>query len=215
MTSQLRQNYHQDCEEAINKQINMELYASYTYMSMVRSQSMFTKTTTQFMTQFFQAFYFDRDDVALAGLHEYFKKASEEERGHAMKFMKYQNKRGGRITLSDIKAPKNDWGTAQDAMQAALDLETDVNEVCFQLTIQLDGSSEYFFQKHLQSLLRIHSIATGKNDVNLCDFLESEYLQEQVDSMKEISDFVTTLKRVGEGLGVHMFDRQLHEENSN
>lgn len=36
MDSQLRQNYHKDCEEAINKQINMELYASYTYMSMVK-----------------------------------------------------------------------------------------------------------------------------------------------------------------------------------
>lgn len=57
-----------------------------------------------------------------------------------MKFMKYQNKRGGRVTLSDIKAPQNEWGTAQDAMQAALDLETDVNEVG---TFLLDGSSEY------------------------------------------------------------------------
>lgn len=35
MNSKLRQNYHQDCEEAINKQINMELNASYAYMSMV------------------------------------------------------------------------------------------------------------------------------------------------------------------------------------
>lgn len=47
-----------------------------------------------------------------------------------MKFMKYQNKRGGKIALSDIKTPKNEWGTAQDAMQAALDLEVNVNEVC-------------------------------------------------------------------------------------
>lgn len=78
---------------------------------------------------FLQAFYFDRDDVALSGLHKYFKKASDEEREHAMKFMKYQNKRGGRVTLSDIKAPKIEWGSAQDAMQAALDLEADVNEV--------------------------------------------------------------------------------------
>lgn len=77
-----------------------------------------------------QAFYFDRDDLALSGLHKFFKKASDEEREHAMKFMKYQNKRGGKIALSDIKTPKNEWGTAQDAMQAALDLEVEVNEVC-------------------------------------------------------------------------------------
>lgn len=35
MESQVRQNYHRDCEAAINKMINMELYASYTYTSMV------------------------------------------------------------------------------------------------------------------------------------------------------------------------------------
>lgn len=78
-----------------------------------------------------QAFYFERDDVALLGLHNYFKKASDEEREHAMKFMNYQNKRGGKIALSAIAAPKNEWGTAQDAMIAALDLEKEVNEVCF------------------------------------------------------------------------------------
>lgn len=37
MTSQVRQNFHKDCEDAINKQINMELYASYVYLSMVRN----------------------------------------------------------------------------------------------------------------------------------------------------------------------------------
>lgn len=36
MSSQIRQNFHQDCEAAINRQINLELYASYVYLSMVR-----------------------------------------------------------------------------------------------------------------------------------------------------------------------------------
>lgn len=34
--SQVKQNFDQECEESLNKQINMELYASYVYMSMVR-----------------------------------------------------------------------------------------------------------------------------------------------------------------------------------
>ena len=34
--SQVRQNYHADSEEGVNKQINLELYAMYTYMSLVR-----------------------------------------------------------------------------------------------------------------------------------------------------------------------------------
>merc|ERR1711890_72840 len=32
--SKIRQNYHEECEAMINKQINMEFYASYVYLSM-------------------------------------------------------------------------------------------------------------------------------------------------------------------------------------
>uniref|UniRef100_A0A3B3XFD9 ferroxidase n=1 Tax=Poecilia mexicana TaxID=48701 RepID=A0A3B3XFD9_9TELE len=35
MESQVRQNYHRDCEAAINRMVNMEMYASYTYTSML------------------------------------------------------------------------------------------------------------------------------------------------------------------------------------
>lgn len=38
MNSQIRQNFHQDCEAAINRQINLELYASYVYLSMVKKK---------------------------------------------------------------------------------------------------------------------------------------------------------------------------------
>ena len=65
--TQPRQNYHAESEAGVNKQINLELYASYAYKSM--------------------AFYFDRDDVALSGFHNYFKKASDEERQHADTFI--------------------------------------------------------------------------------------------------------------------------------
>jgi len=34
-TSQVRQNYHDESEAGVNKQINLELYAFYTYLSMV------------------------------------------------------------------------------------------------------------------------------------------------------------------------------------
>ena len=35
MANQVRQNFHEECEAAINRQINLELYASYVYLSMV------------------------------------------------------------------------------------------------------------------------------------------------------------------------------------
>lgn len=63
-----------------------------------------------------------------------------------------------------------------------------------------------------QHLLQLHNVGSGHMDVNLCDFLETHYLQEQVDAIKEIGDHVTNLKRVGEGLGTYMFDRRLAED---
>lgn len=78
---------------------------------------------------FLQAYYFDRSDVALPGLFAYFKKASIEEREHAMKFLTYQNKRGGNIAFKAIKEPATDWQSAQNAMMEALKLEKMVNEV--------------------------------------------------------------------------------------
>jgi len=165
--SVVKQNFHAECEAGINKQINLELFASYVYHSM--------------------AWYFDRDDVALPGFHKFFKKSSEEEREHAEKLMKYQNKRGGRIVLKAIEKPDADeWGSGLDAMQAALALERNVNQV----------------------LLELHKVATAHNDPHLTDFLEGEYLKEQVESIKELSGYITQLKRCGPGLGEYMFDKE-------
>ena len=43
----------------------------------------------------------------------------------------------------------------------------------------------------------------------MTDFIEGEYLQEQVRSIKEIGDHITNLKRVGSGLGEYMFNKNL------
>ena len=44
--------------------------------------------------------------------------------------------------------------------------------------------------------------------VQFQDFLERNYLNQQVETIKEISDHVTNLKRVGEGLGEYLFDKE-------
>ncbi|CAH8522456.1 unnamed protein product [Schistosoma curassoni] len=108
--SKARQNFAKECEDAINKQINVELQAAYDYMA--------------FFT------YFDRDDVSFPKAAEFFRKASHEEREHAEKLAKYQNKRGGRVQYSDIKCPtKTEFSGLEDAMNTALSMEKAVNEV--------------------------------------------------------------------------------------
>jgi len=107
--SQVRQNFHQQSEVGVNKQINLELYASYVYQQL--------------------AYHFDRDDVALNGFKKFFKERSEEENENARELMEFQNKRGGRIVLEDIAKPvKQDWSSGLEAMQAALQLEKTVNQ---------------------------------------------------------------------------------------
>ena len=46
----------------------------------------------------------------------------------------------------------------------------------------------------------------------MADWLESEFLDEQVKSIKEISEHITNLKRVGPGFGEYMFDKETLDE---
>jgi len=109
MANIVRQNFTVEVENGINNQINMELTASYVYLSM--------------------ASYFSRHDVALPNIAKYFKEQSLEEREHAQKLIDYQIMRGGNLQLSDVKAPEiQNWGSALNAFESALTLEKKVNE---------------------------------------------------------------------------------------
>merc|ERR1712179_387927 len=166
--SAVRQKYHPDSEALINKQINMELYASYVYLSM--------------------SAYFARDDIALHGFSKRFRAGSHEERDHAEALIDYQNMRGGRVVFREIAKPTCDeWGTALEAIEASLELEKTVNE----------------------SLLNMHKMADSHSDAQLTDFIEGTYLKEQVEAIKEIGDLVTKMKRAGDGLGLHIIDKEL------
>uniref|UniRef100_A0A4W6E080 Ferritin n=1 Tax=Lates calcarifer TaxID=8187 RepID=A0A4W6E080_LATCA len=132
MSSQIRQNFHQDCEAAVNRQINLELYASYVYLSM--------------------AYYFDRDDKFLPNFAKFFRTQSKEEHEHAEKLMSLQNKRGGRIFLQDIKKPDRDeWGSSVEALECALQLEKSVN----QSLLDLQKLATEHNDPHVSSLLRV------------------------------------------------------------
>eukprot|EP01095_Lingulamoeba_sp_RSL-Kostka_P018299 TRINITY_DN99_c0_g1_i1.p1 TRINITY_DN99_c0_g1~~TRINITY_DN99_c0_g1_i1.p1 ORF type:complete len:171 (-),score=88.01 TRINITY_DN99_c0_g1_i1:114-626(-) len=165
MANIVRQNYSEASEKGVNAQINAELSASYQYLAM--------------------AAYFQRHDVALDGFYAYFKSASDEEKEHAEEFMAYQNKRGGRVDLMPLDAPKIEWDSPLEALEDALALERTVNE----------------------KLLALHAIAEESNDPQMTDFLEGTFLNEQVDAIKELGDKITNYKRAGDGLGVYLFDK--------
>jgi len=153
-------------EQEINKQINRELFAHYTYLSM--------------------AFHFQRDDINLPNFAKFFHKQAEEEHKHAQLLMDYQNKRGGRIKLNSIRKPcKDEWGSGLAAMEEALTLEKDIYD----------------------ALMGLHQHASDLNDAQMTDFVESNFLNEQIDSIQQLAKYVNTLKRLGEGIGEYLFDK--------
>eukprot|EP00210_Caulerpa_lentillifera_P008552 g8157.t1 len=167
-----RSGYTTECEAALNEQINVEYNISYVYSALFA--------------------YFDRDNVALPGLAEFFKKQSQEEREHAEKCMEYQNLRGGRVQLQGITPPTSEFfhkekGDALYAMELALSLE----------------------KLNFQKLRDLWDVANKSNDAQMCDFVESELLEDQVKSIKQIAEYVSQLRRVGLGHGVFHFDRVL------
>ncbi|XP_042201066.1 ferritin heavy chain, oocyte isoform-like [Callorhinchus milii] len=134
------------------------------------------------------SYYFDRDDVALKNFSTYYKKQADEEHEHAERLVNYLNRRGGRLVLKDIKKPGDEWGNGLNSMEKALQLEKDVNK----------------------SLLQLHKLASEQNDPSLCGFLESYYLEEQIEAIKKFGNHITNLMRLGasdSGLGEYLFDK--------
>ncbi|WRX12341.1 Ferritin/DPS protein domain - like 1 [Theobroma cacao] len=170
-----RQKYTDECEAAVNEQINVEYNVSYVYHAIFA--------------------YFDRDNIALKGLAKFFKESSLEEREHAEKLMKYQNKRGGKVKLQSIVMPLSEFDHAEkgDALYA------------MELTLSLEKLTN-------AKLLNLHSVAERNHDVQLTDFIEAEYLSEQVEAIKKIAEYVAQLRRVGKGHGVWHFDQMLLHE---
>lgn len=77
-------------EEALNYQLNRELYSGYLYLAM--------------------AAYFDDQD--LPGFANWMRIQAQEELSHAMKFYDYLVRRGGRAVMDAIEAPENEWKSA-------------------------------------------------------------------------------------------------------
>ncbi|CAM4637618.1 unnamed protein product [Caretta caretta] len=189
MESQVRQNFHVECEAAVNRMVNMELYASYVFLSM--------------------SYYFDCDAVALRHMAEFLKEQSHEEREHAEKLLKYQNKRGGLIVLQDIKNPERDeWGNSLEALQLEKTLNLDLHKLATEKN-----------DPHVSVVVeRVKAVTTCSAALTeLCDFLESDYLEEQVKAIKQLGDHLTNLKRLEvpqNGMGEYLFDKHTLGESS-
>ena len=92
---------HEKMEKAINDQINWELFSAYLYFSM--------------------AAYFN--SVNLKGFSSWMMVQTMEEQAHTKKFYDYLTSRGGRVVLSEIKAPPFEWDSPLAVFESVLEHE--------------------------------------------------------------------------------------------
>lgn len=117
--------------------------------------------------------YFGKPTVARPGFAKFFKDQSLEEYTHASKFIDYINKRNGTVRrLSVEDSPKSDWSSPVEALNDAIKLE-----------------------KHVYAKIQhIHNMAEIKcQDGHLTDFLDTYFITEQVDSIRELQEMLSTL----------------------
>ena len=89
--------------------------------------------------------------------------------------------RGGRVELQDIRAPAVDVAATADASDALR---------AFQVALQMEKDV-------FDALLALHKVADEDNDPQFADFIEGEFLGEQVKAQQELAEYIAQLVRIG------------------
>jgi ferritin len=115
-------------QDAINEQINKELYSAYLYLAM--------------------AAYFDANN--LPGFAHWMRAQYREETEHAMKFYHYVNERGGRVVLKAIDEPQAEFGSPLKVFEQTFEHEQFVTSLINKLYELALGEKDYATQSLLK-----------------------------------------------------------------
>ena len=141
--------------DAINEQIGYEFSASLQYFAI--------------------GAYFAAE--ALPQLSAHFFKQAEEEKGHALRFMKYVVDAGGYVVIPAIDAPKAKFKNSEQAVKLSLDQEVHV-------TNQINGLVE---------------LARKQNDYITINFLQW-FLTEQLEEVSSMDNLLKIVQRAGDNV---------------
>ena len=139
--------------KAFNEQIGHEFGASMQYLMI--------------------AAHFNQRQLTL--LAKLFQEQAEEEKTHAMRFVKYVQDTKGGLQIPAIPAPKQTFGSAEEAVQAALNWE---NEVTRQITALM-------------------ALAVKQNDYLAQSFLQW-FIDEQLEEVVNMDRMLSVIKQSGE-----------------
>jgi ferritin len=115
-------------EQALNKQINTELFSSYLYKA---------------MEMYFQS-------VNLKGFAGWMKSQSAEEYGHAMKLIDFVNERNGRVILTQVGAPDSEWKNPLAVFENVYAHELKVTKMIDELVSLASKEGDYSTSNMLQ-----------------------------------------------------------------
>ena len=114
--------------DAINAQINAEMWSAYLYLSMA--------TYCQ--------------DAGFSGIANWFEIQFKEEQDHAMILVKYAQSRGGRVTLKAIDAVPTEWKSLLDVFENTLEHEKKVTAMINNLMHITVDDKDFASQSRLQ-----------------------------------------------------------------
>ena len=114
---------------------------------------------------------------ALPQLSQHFFRQAEEEKGHALRFIKYVVDAGGCVVIPAINAPESKFKTPHDAVKLSLDQEIHV-------TNQINGLVE---------------LARKENDYITINFLQW-FLTEQLEEVSSMDNLLKIVDRAGDNL---------------
>lgn len=139
--------------DAINEQIGCEFSAMLQYVAI--------------------AAHFDNE--TLPELSAYFSRQAEEEKEHALRFVKFVTDVGGQVRIPAIEAPQSSFNLAEDAVKLSLEQEKKV-------TSQINNL--------------VH-IAKQESDYTTDNFLQW-FVQEQLEEVSSMADLLAIVQRAGE-----------------
>ena len=118
----------QKIADALNQQLNRELYSAYLYLAM----------SAHF------------EDKNLPGFAHWMRIQAKEEQEHALKFYKYIAERQGRVILKAIEAPPMEWKTTLDVVEHVYQHELEVTKLIGNLTELAEAEKDHATNSLLQ-----------------------------------------------------------------
>ena len=157
------------------------------------------------------------DENELVGMAKYMRSESDEERGHAMGFIDFANKKNIPLKLENVVSPTAEWKSPLDLWEDVLKAETENTESLMKL-----GDAAAECDDHaIATFLQPYHMVCCVEYCNVTFILECILLtlclsccaQEQVESEDELRTIVTKVKDESETPGlIRQLDNELGKE---